>query len=253
MNVKIRFPICLIGAFLAVGTSFADESGVRQDARAIDVLRSMSAYTDSLDQVVITGVTLTDARLGGGLMVSNAAEATVTIDRPDALHIATFDGVATTEIFFHQEMLTVINSQNGYYAQASVPLELDAALEYALEELGLEAPLMDLILTDASVGLVGPQETVIYLTDKARVAGVDCHHIAIRGPESDVQLWIQEGDKPLPRKFMLTSKWAGGSPRHTTNVTWLTEPELDPGLFEFKAPEGSIKIGFSRRDENEGE
>ena len=253
MKVKTKFTICLIGAFLAVGTVFADESAVRQDARAIDVLKNMSAYIGSLDQVVMSGVTLTDARLDGGLMISNADEVTVTIDRPGSMHISTFDGVATTEIFIHQEMLTIINSQNGLYAQAGVPHEVDAALEYALEELDLEAPLMDFILADGSVSLIGPQETVIYLTDKARVAGVDCHHIAIRGPESDVQLWVQEGDKPLPRKFMLTSKWAGGSPRHTSNVTWQTEPELDPGLFEFKAPAGSMEVVFNQRDENAGE
>jgi len=253
MKMKTGVPICLIGAFLAVGTSFADESAVRQDAKAIDVLKSMSAYTDSLDQVVMTGVTLTDARLGGGLMVSNADEVTVTIDHPGSLHITTFDGIERTEIFFHQEMLTVINLQRGFYAQASVPHDIDEALEFALEELDLEAPLMDLILRDASTSLIGSQETVIYLTDKARVAGVDCHHIAIRGPETDVQLWVQEGDTPLPRKFMLTSKWAGGSPRHTSNVTWLTEPELDPGIFEFKAPEGSMNIGFVQYSENEGE
>jgi len=175
------------------------------------------------------------------------------IDRPGSLHITTFDGVATTEIFFHKEMLTVFNSQNGFYAQASIPDEIDAALDFALEELGLEAPLMDMILSDASVGLIGPQDTVIYLTDKARVAGVDCHHIAIRGPETDVQVWVEEGDKPLPRKVMLTSKWAGGSPRFIANLAWLTEPELDPGIFEFKAPEGSTNIGFVQHSGNEGE
>jgi len=253
VKARTKSTIFLIGAFLVVGTVFAEESAVRQDARALDVLKSMSAYTDSLDQVVMTGETLTDARLDRGLMVSNADEVTVTIDRPGSLHITTFDGVATTEIFFHKEMLTVFNSQNGFYAQASIPDEIDAALDFALEELGLEAPLMDMILSDASVGLIGPQDTVIYLTDKARVAGVDCHHIAIRGPETDVQLWVEEGEKPLPRKFMLTSKWAGGSPRHMANVAWQTEPEVDPGIFEFKAPEGSIEIGFSQRDEDEGE
>jgi hypothetical protein len=62
--VKTKFVIFLIGAVLAVGAVFADESAVRQDARALDVLKSMSAYTDSLDQLAIIGVTHTDARLG---------------------------------------------------------------------------------------------------------------------------------------------------------------------------------------------
>jgi len=253
MKVKTKFTICLISAFLAVGTVFADESAVRQDAKALDVLKSMSAYTDSLDQVVIVGVTHTDARLGGGLMVSNADEVKVTLNRPDSLHIASFDGVETRELIFHQETLTVFDSEKGFYAQASIPSGVDAALEFALEELDIEAPLMDFIVRDKLTNLISSQETVIYLTDKARVAGVDCHHIAIRGPETDVQLWIEEGDKPLPRKIMFTSKWAGGSPRFMANLAWLTEPELDPDIFEFKAPEGSMNIGFVQYIGNEGE
>jgi hypothetical protein len=113
--------------------------------------------------------------------------------------------------------------------------------------------LMDFIVRDKLARLISSQETVIYLTDKARVAGVDCHHIAIRGPETDVQLWVEEGDKPLPRKIMLTSKWAGGSPRFIANLDWQTEPELDPSIFEFEAPEGFMNIGFVEHSENEGE
>lgn len=251
--MKTKITIFLIGAVLAVGTVFADESAVRQDARAIDVLNSMSAYTDSFDQVVIVGVTHTDARVGGGLMVSNADEVKVTIDRPNSLHISSFDGIETRELIFHKEVLTVFDTQRRFYAQATVPSGVDAALEFALEELDIEAPLMDFIVRDKLASLISSQETVIYLTDKARVAGVDCHHIAIRGPETDVQLWVEEGDKPLPRKIMLTSKWAGGSPRFIANLAWQAEPELDPSIFEFKAPEGFMNIGFVSLSENEGE
>ena len=64
--------------------------------------------------------------------------------------------------------------------------------------------------------------------------------------EADVQLWIEEGDRPLPRKIMITSKWESGSPRYVANMEWSTEPEIDPETFVFKAPEGSTNIGFAR-------
>jgi hypothetical protein len=251
--VKTKFTIFLVGAVLSVGTVFADDSAVRQDARALDVLKSMSAYTDSLDKLVIVGVTHTDARLGEGLMVSNSDEVKVAINRPDSLHITSFDGVETRELIMHQKTLTVFNSERGFYAQASIPSGVDAALEYALEVLDVEAPLMDFIIKDKISHLIGAQETVIYLTDKARVAGVDCHHIVIRGPETDVQLWIEEGDKPVPRKILFTSKWEAGSPRFMANLAWLIEPELDPSIFEFNAPEGSMNIGFVQHSDSGGE
>jgi hypothetical protein len=242
-----------LGTILTASTALADDGNARQDARGIEVLKSMSAYTASLDRVAIKSVSLTDARLGAGLMVSNSTEVKVSIDRPGSLHISSFDGVQTKELYFHDGMLTVYNSENRFYAQAGIPKEIEAAMEFALEELEVEAPLMDLIYQDASAHLIGSQETILYLTDKARIAGTDCHHLAIRGAEGDVQLWVEEGDRPLLRKIMITSKWEGGSPRFTANLMWDPDPEFEQDLFEFHAPEGSTNIGFAQDHSNEGE
>jgi hypothetical protein len=251
MKGKIRYLLFLTCASLFASTVAADDHG-RQDNKALDVLKSMSTYTESLDQVVISGVSFTDARLDGGLMVSNTTEVKISIDRPGSLRISSFDGAQKMEIFFHDGTLTVFNTQNKFYAQADIPNEIEAALEFALEELDVEAPLMDLIYADVSTHLIGSMETVLYLTDQARVGGSDCHHIAIRGPESDVQIWVEEGDRPVPRKIMITSKWEGGSPRYTANMNWVTDPKIDQETFEFKAPEGSQNIGFALSAKQEG-
>jgi len=253
MKVKFRFSIFLMGAFLAASTAVANDGTTQRDARAIEVLKSMSAYTASLDRFAIKSVSHGDARLGGGLMVSNSTEVKVSIDRPGSLHISSFDGQLHKELYFHDGTLTVFNSENKFYAQASIPKEIEAAMEFALEELEVEAPLMDLIYQDASAHLISSQETILYLTDKARIAGTNCHHIAIRGPELDVQLWVEEGDRPVPRKIMMTSKWEGGSPRFTANLMWDSDPDFGQEIFEFTAPEGSINIGFAQSNRSEGE
>ena len=108
----------------------------------------------------------------------------------------------------------------------------------------MDAPLMDLMYRDASRLWVDGEETILYLTDKARVAGTDCHHLVIRGAESDVQLWIQEGEQPLLRKIIITSKWEGGSPRFVANLKWNLSPDFDSQAFRFKAPDGAVNIGF---------
>lgn len=229
---------------LGLGSSIAQAGGAQQDARAVDVLKQMAAYRSSLEKTTITGVTFTDARLSEGLMVSNSEEVSVSINRPGSMYISSFDGATKKGLYFHDGLLTVYNSSRNLYAQAKIPDEIDAAMEFALEELGIEAPLMDLIYHDASSHLISSEETIIYLTDKSRVGGVDCHQIAIRGAEADVQLWVEEGDSPLVRKIMIVSKWEGGSPRFTANLHWVKNPSFKPGLFEFKAPEGAMKIEF---------
>ena len=251
MKMKISFSVWLFAIFLAVNTASADETGTQQDARAIEVLKSMSAYSESLDRVTIKSVSFTDARLDAGLMVANSSEVDVVIDRPGSLYISSFDGAEKKEIYFHDGTLTVYGSEKNFYAQANIPKDIEAALEFALEELEVEAPLMDLIYQDVSTHLISTQENILYLTDKARIAGTDCHHIAIRGLEADVQLWVEEGDRPVLRKIMITSKWEGGSPRFMANLVWVADPEIDKKTFIFEAPEGSTNIGFV--ESNRGE
>jgi hypothetical protein len=239
-----KLAVVILTALMSITAVTAQADGARQDAEAVDVLKKMSAYKSSLDQVTIKGVSLTDARLGDGLMVSNSEEVHVSIDRPGSMYISSFDGETKKGLYFHDGLLTVFNTESKLYAQSEIPKEIDAAMEFALNELGIEAPLMDMIYKDASVHLIGSDETILYLTDKARVGGTDCHHIAIRGAEVDIQLWVEEGDRPMTRKIMITSKWEGGSPRFTANLHWDTDPKFKPGMFEFKAPEGATKVEF---------
>ena len=244
MISRHKFSIVMLALLLSFSSVVAQASGVQKDARAVEVLKQMATYKSSLDKAIITGVTFTDARLGGGLMVSNSEEVRLSIDQPGSLQINSFDGETNKSLYFHDGMLTVFSSTKNLFAQASIPKEIDAAIEFALEELGVEAPLMDMIYHDASAHLIGSDETILYLTDKSRVGKTDCHQIAIRGAEADVQLWIEEGDRPVVRKIMITSKWEGGSPRFIANLNWETNPQFDPGLFEFNAPEGATKIDF---------
>lgn len=241
---RVGISLVLITGMCWVGMAGAENTGVRQDTRAIEVLNGMSAFNGSLDRFSINSVSMTDARLGAGLIVTNVAEVEMNIDRPGSAHIRVFDGVNVKELFFDDGTFTVHNSENSYYAQAEIPKDLDAAMKYTVEDLEVDAPLLDLMYRDAAEYLVTSQETILYLTDKARVGGVDCHHLAIRGPESDVQLWVQEGDKPMLRKIIITSKWEGGSPRFVANLSWDTDPEFGDGVFQFKAPEGAANIGF---------
>jgi hypothetical protein len=241
---RLKLPIVILIAVMSFSTVNAQADGVRQDAKAVDVLKKMAAYKSSLDQVTIKGVTLTDARLGAGLIVTNSEEVQVSIDRPGSMHISSFDGETNKGLYFHNGLLTVFNSESKLYAQAEIPKDIDAAMEFALEELDIEAPLMDMIYRDVSAHLIGSDETILYLTDKSRVGGTDCHHIAIRGSEADVQLWVEEGDRPMTRKIMITSKWEGGSPRFIANLHWDDDPKFKPDMFEFKAPEGATKIEF---------
>ena len=48
--------------------------------------------------------------------------------------------------------------------------------------------------------------------------------------------------------MMITSVWEAGSPRFSAVLNWNLEPGIEPGSFDFKAPEGARQIEFQPVD-----
>jgi hypothetical protein len=77
------------------------------------------------------------------------------------------------------------------------------------------------------------------------VGGVKCDHLAFRGNQVDWQIWIETGDKPLPKKFVVTTKWMTGAPQFTLVVkSWNLSPKLTEDMFSFVPPKDARKIDF---------
>ena len=77
------------------------------------------------------------------------------------------------------------------------------------------------------------------------VDGVECEHLAFRTPDTDWQIWIETGDRPVPHKYVITSKTLAGAPQYTLRIKdWKTDPIADADAFTFKAPEGATKASL---------
>jgi hypothetical protein len=135
-------------ALAAIAISYsvvAQENQGQRDEQAIAVLKGMSTYISGLDEFVITGTALTDTRLDAGLIVASPTEVELTVDRPGSLHLKQFDGKRFTNLYIHDGTLSLFESENAFYAEASVPANIESGMEYALEELAVEIPLADLV------------------------------------------------------------------------------------------------------------
>jgi hypothetical protein len=75
------------------------------------------------------------------------------------------------------------------------------------------------------------------------VDGVECEHLAFRGIDSDWQIWIESGARPIPRKYVITSKTVAGAPQYTLRIkNWTTDENTDADTFVFKPPAGVTKV-----------
>jgi hypothetical protein len=87
-----------------------------------------------------------------------------------------------------------------------------------------------------------------YYVEQASIAGVPCDHLALRGDWADLQLWIAQGDQPLPHRLVFTYKNAEGQPQFWAQFSdWNLSPDVPDSLFVFTPPEGAAKIAFAAR------
>jgi hypothetical protein len=80
-----------------------------------------------------------------------------------------------------------------------------------------------------------------------RVAGVDCDHLGFHQDGMDWQIWIEKGERPLPRKMLVTSLSQVSQPQHSEVMTWDLSPKIDPAMFTFVPPEGANRIAIAEK------
>lgn len=243
-EVIYNLTMMLVIMFMVNSSVFADSNPVNQDAKAMGVLKQMDAYTDSLDKFVIKAESYLDASIGEGLVISNAYDTKVSVIRTLSLHSISKSGPQTNEIYLHNGALTVYSGEQKFYTHAKVPEPLDDGLIFALEELDVETPLLDLLVLHSLDKLINPGVEVVYVTGDSSIRGVDCHHILMVGPRVDMQVWIEKGDRPVPRKTLMTYRQGEGMPRHEVFLEWSAVDGFDKSVFEFVAPKGAIEIDF---------
>lgn len=230
-------------ATFAVLGSTASVADHHHDPAALAVIERLGSYKTSLDSFRIEAESYSDARLAEGFMAENNGAIEVLAKRPGSLFITHSDGDETKQLFFEDGSLTVFSERHRYYAKTEVPPAIEDAVEFAVEEMSIDAPLLDFMYRNATENLLAGASRIMHL-GKATIRGVECDYVALRLPETDVQLWVEADDTPLPRKMVMTSKWEGGSPRFTVFMEWTPNPNIPARRFRFQPPDNATEIEF---------
>lgn len=172
----------------------------------------------------------------------------IVVRRPDhaRIDITKRDG-ATSGFIFDGKEIAVFNTRENVYATAARPGTLDEAIDYFINDLDMRFPLAELFSSKLAETLQDKVRAASYV-EQASIAGVPCDHLALRGDQADVQLWIAQGDQPLPRRLVITYKNDVGQPQFWAQFSeWNLSPDVPDSLFTFTPPEGAAKIAFTAR------
>ena len=117
-------------------------------------------------------------------------------------------------------------------------------LDFARTKLDIEAPAGDLLYGNA-FEIVMDGVTSGFVVGPAMIDGVRCTHLAFRGAEVDWQIWIEDGKRPLPRKYVITSREIPGAPEFSVVMTkWNLAPQFTKQTFTFTPAKDDRRVDF---------
>jgi hypothetical protein len=214
------------------------------DPKAEKLLRASTDYVAGLKKFGVDTRSTLEVVLKSGQKIQFDNGAKLAVQRPNKLRAERVGDLVNQVFYYDGKSLTLVNLDENVFATVAAPGTLEEMLDFARTRLDIVAPASDLIYKNAHEILMdGVTDGLV--VGKGIVEGVRCDHLAFRAPQVDWQIWIQEGDKPLPRKFVITTKDVSGGPQFSVVMTrWNTAPKFPDGLFTFKPPKGAKKVEF---------
>src|SRR5688572_24953267 len=244
--MRIAVALCIFLLALAVRPLALASSTERAiDPKADEWLRKMSKTLSEAKSFSFEANDSHDEILDTGQRVQFGKQVKVLVRRPNALAATVNGDLQEMQYVYQGTKLAVLNRKENCYALQDVPDNIDAMFDFLAERFGITAPLSDLCFADPYKAMTGRTRSGAYL-GLHQVNGVKCHHLAFRQEVIDWQIWIEDSDRALPRKVVITFKEHPNDPQFTAIIDkWDLNPTPPQNAFEFSPPAGSKRIDLT--------
>lgn len=233
--------------FFALSATAPQET--RAEAQAVDpaateILKRMSDYLGNLKQFSVQTQNTLEDLLVSGHRIDIDVSADVMVSRPNKLR-SERKGDLVNQIFYYDgQNLTLYNPSNNVYATQPVPDTFEGLFQYMAESLGFAVPVSDLIYQN-TFPLLMQDVSMAVVIGKTVINGVKCDHLFFSRPGVDFQIWVSEGAKPLPLKYVVTDTATPAQLSVSTRMNeWNVEPDVEDAQFTFVPPKGVQQIDF---------
>lgn len=241
---KLIYTLALVTVAATPSVSHAQSAPSGIEPQADRLLRQMSDYLDTMGHFSVHIEESTEVVLKTGQKLQFEATVDGLVRRPDGLRTIHVGNANRQELYYDGKTTTLHDANHNYYAVIESPSTLEAAVDQAMRLFGMVAPLAEFAYRNVYRHLTEGVFSGVYV-GLGTVRGVEAHHLAFQGLDVDWQIWIENGDTPVPRKFIITSKWTSGAPQFTAIFTkWDGAARVTDDDFRFTAPDGAHAVQF---------
>jgi hypothetical protein len=209
---------------------------------ALKILKGMSDYLASQKTISLSYDSDIEVITPEIQKIQFASSGQVLLSRPDKLRATRTGGYADVVIVFDGKTASVLGKNINSFVQLDAPGTLEQLIDKLRNDYSVSLPGADLLVSNA-FAVLSPDVLHAAHIGQGVVNGFECEHLAFRNEDTDWQLWVQTGDAPIPRKYVITSKTEAGAPQYTLVIReWKTDAQPSADAFAFKAPDGAKKL-----------
>jgi hypothetical protein len=208
------------------------------------VLQKMCEFLKSQPQFTYKAEVADDQVYAEGKKLQYGMDMETMVRRPDRLRVNAEGDLVHKQFFFDGKSVTLYDREHNVYGVMAAPPDIEGALEKASRDFGLRVALSDLASPNLCELINTRVKHALYV-GLHKVRGVPCHHLSLDSEGALLQVWVDAGSQPVPRKVVLTHKEAPGSPQWSAYLSdWNFSPQLGDDTFGFAPPPGAEKIDF---------
>jgi len=215
-------------------------AAVERDPDAIKALEDMGRYLRTLNAFQIRSQTTRDEVLIDGQNAESGGVVDMIVARPNRLRADVTTDKQQRMYFNDGKTFMVWAPRMNYYATIPAPATLRELADKLADQYNLELPVADLFYWGDSRST--DQITSAVDLGPAQIDGVTTEHYAFRQDGADWQVWIQQGDFPLPRRLVISTTTDPARPRFTSVMNWNLAPSFNDAAFEFVPPRDAKRI-----------
>ena len=211
---------------------------------AEELIRQMSANLASLESFRFSATVGFDEVPLPEVKVKYAGSMEVALRRPGQLRVSYKDEQVAREVWIDGDTVSVLAPAEGLWAAAPAEASVEATLDRFAAEYGVSLPLDDLLRHDPYSVMMAGAKASRYV-GPSEIQGVPCHHLIVGQEDIVWQIWIEAGDRGLPRQVVITYKTLPMAPEFIAVLkNWELDPDLTDASFQPEIPGTAARIDF---------
>jgi len=218
------------------------------DAAAMQALDRMGAYLRTLETFSVRAEDRIDEVLDSGQKIQLSARIDLQVRRPDRLHADIETDRRSREIYFNGKAFTLVAPTLGYYTSVPAPATIGEMLSMIETKYDVSFPLVDLFHWGTDPDAAAAINSAIVL-GTSKIGGNMTDHYAFRQEGVDWQIWIAQGEAPLPLRYVITTMDEPEQPQYSADLTWDTQAEPADSTFTFTPTDKHHPIAIVVLDE----